>query len=282
MKPSYPLIAKSPLSLPSKMFPVKHRGTGLASSREFALEGGDSWHIPEEVPVAFVFNRRNYAVMMATPDDLTDFALGFALTERVVQSADDILSLEIISSEQGADLRFKITDEALERLDSVQRRRNMVGSASCGLCGLENADALFTRLPTVTPSAITAETAAKALSEIRKHQPLNTLTRTVHAAAWANLSGEIKLAREDVGRHNALDKLLGALALQHTDMASGFVVMSSRCSYEIVEKAARRGVGALACVSAPTAFALRKASEAGLVIYARSPDGAACFRPVSS
>lgn len=259
---------------------MKHRGSGLSSSREFSHEGGDSWHIPEEVPVAFVFNRRNYAVMMATPDDLTDFALGFALTERVVQSADDIVSLEIISSEQGADLRFKITDEALERLDSVQRRRNMVGSASCGLCGLENADALFTRLPMVTPPAITAEIAAKALSAIRDHQPLNKLTRTVHAAAWADLTGQIKLTREDVGRHNALDKLLGALALKDIDMSKGFVVMSSRCSYEIVEKAARRGVGALACVSAPTAFALRKASEAGLVIYARSPDGAACFKPV--
>ena len=161
----------------------------------------------------------------------------------------------------------------------MQRRRNMVGSASCGLCGLENADALFTRLPRVTAPKITTDIAAAALKSLSEHQPLNAVTRTVHAAAWAVLDGTIILAREDVGRHNALDKLLGAMAAQSLNSSDGFVVMSSRCSYEIVEKAARRGVGALACVSAPTAFALRKGREAGLDIYARLGSQAVLIRP---
>jgi len=256
---------------------VTFHGEDLPSSREFSVSGGDkpSWHIPEEVPVAFVYNRRNYAVMMATPDDLADFAIGFTLTENIIREPWDIISIDIYQTEKGADLRFKITNEALEKLDVTQRRRNLVGSASCGVCGLENADVLFRKLTPVsnTPMELDENIVATALHAFRDHQPLGNLTRTVHAAAWSDMSGRINLVREDVGRHNALDKLLGALALEKTHKNKGFVVMSSRCSYEIIEKAASQGVKALVSVSAPTAFALRKAEESKMAIYANSDAG---------
>ena len=257
------------------MGPVNIHGNRPELAREIKA-GGGHWFIPEEAPIAFVFNRRNYAVMMGTPDNLEDFALGFALTEEVVKSPNEIKSLNIHLSDKGAALRFKITPEALERLDITQRRRNMVGSASCGLCGLENAETLFKVLPSVAESRIElTETAmTKAMRALRQSQPLNAQTHSVHAAAWVSHKGDIKLTREDVGRHNALDKLLGAMAAKGIDSKTGFVLMSSRCSYEIVEKAARRGVQAILSVSGPTAFAMRKAKEANMSLYARSGEGA--------
>ena len=233
------------------------------------------WHIPEEVPVAFVYNLRNYAVMMATPGALIDFALGFSLTESVIAGIDDIVSLEIHQSDQGVDLRFKIAESALEKLDIVQRRRNLIGSASCGLCGLENAETLFKVLPQVAKRKVKIETESivRAIAELPSHQPINTVTRSVHAAAWVSHSGDISIVREDVGRHNALDKVLGAMAQQGTDITGGFILMSSRCSYEIVEKAAQCGVQAVVSISGPTAFALRKAREANMAIYARAEAG---------
>ncbi|WP_084168798.1 formate dehydrogenase accessory sulfurtransferase FdhD [Hellea balneolensis] len=252
------------------VFPVKVHGEHLAVSH--SVKAGDQdWFIPEEVPIALVFNRRNYAVMMGTPHDLTDFGLGFALTEEVIKTPNDVLSLDIYISEKGADLRFKIKKHALERLDITQRRRNLVGSASCGLCGLENADTLFKVLPKIaqTPIDLSKEAMAKAMTSLRQLQPLNAQTHSVHAAAWVTQQGDIELSREDVGRHNALDKLLGAMAQKNTNVTEGFVLMSSRCSYEIVEKAARRGVQAILSMSGPTAFATRKATEANMALYAR-------------
>ncbi len=256
---------------------ITFHGDDLPSSREFNISGGDKpyWHIPEEVPVAFVYNRRNYAVMMATPDDLADFAVGFTLTENIIREPWDIISLDIYQTDQGVDMRLKITNEALEKLDITQRRRNLVGSASCGVCGLENADVLFRKLDPVSekPIEFDENVIASALLALSDHQPLGNLTRTVHAAAWADLTGTIKIVREDVGRHNALDKLLGAMALEKTKPSNGFVVMSSRCSYEIIEKAAACGIKALVSVSAPTAFALRKAEEANMALFANSQSG---------
>ena len=236
---------------------------------------GGTWSIPEEVPIAFVFNRRNYAIMMGTPNDLVDFALGFALTEEVIKSAEDIKSLDIYLSKEGADLRFKVNDDVIEKLDITLRRRNLVGSASCGLCGLENTDALFRILPKVSDAAMKLDKDAVvlAIETLSNFQPLNQQTRSVHGAAWVGHDGEVKWVREDVGRHNALDKLLGALALSNTAIGDGFLLMSSRCSYEIVEKAARRGVKAIVSISGPTAFALRKAKEANITLYARANSG---------
>jgi formate dehydrogenase accessory protein FdhD len=251
------------------------------ASREAKLsspEGAQTWYVPEEIPVAFIYNRRNYAVMLASPSDLEDFAVGFSLTERVVEGADEIEAIDIHQNERGVELHIRIGAGRLERLDARQQRRNLVGRAGCGVCGLENAEVFFKTLPRIGDRALelAPEAISRALSEFPACQPLNEKTRTVHGAAWAGLDGAIRLAREDVGRHNALDKLLGALALAGADMGAGFVLMSSRCSYEIVEKAARLGVRAVAAISAPTAFAIRKAKEANITLYARR--GAAFLR----
>ena len=251
-------------------FPVTFHGTAAPASHVVKAGMGE-WYIPEEVPIAFVYNRRNYAVMMGTPDDLVDFAVGFSLTEEIIRRADEVKSLDVHLSEKGADFRFKISANALDKLDITMRRRNMVGSSSCGLCGLENADTLFKILPKVSeyPIKLNAAVMKKSMRAMRSLQPLNLKTRSVHAAAWVMPDGTIELIREDVGRHNALDKLLGAMALAETNVKEGFVLMSSRCSYEIVEKAARRGVTAILSISGPTAFALRKAQEANMSIYSR-------------
>ena len=240
-----------------------------------AKVGDENWRVPEETPVAFIYNRRNYAVMLATPADLEDFAVGFSLTERVVDRISDISAVDIHHSDRGVELQFSISAATLERLDIRQQRRNLVGRAGCGLCGLENAETFFETLPKVseTPIRVKPDALQRAVSDLNRHQPLNTETRSVHAAAWSTLSGEVVLVREDIGRHNALDKLLGALVRKDIDLANGFVLMTSRCSYEIVEKAVRLGVRVVASISAPTAFSIRKAAEANLSLYARSKDG---------
>lgn len=229
------------------------------------------WRVPEEVPAALVYNGRNYAVMLTTPADLEDFAVGFSLTERVVDDLSEIISVDIYFIDRGIELRIDIASDRIERLDTVLRRRNLAGRASCGLCGLENAETFFEVLPRVSDTLLLIDqhTLLRALRALPRFQALNEETRTVHAAAWVGSSGNIALAREDVGRHNALDKLMGALSRRGVEIESGFLLMSSRCSYEIVEKAARCGVRAIASISAPTAFALRKAREANIALYAR-------------
>jgi formate dehydrogenase accessory protein FdhD len=251
-------------------------GEAPALDREIVVGGGTArWSVPEETPVAFIYNGRNHAVMLASPSDLADLAVGFSLTERVVGDISEIEGVDIHQEERGVDLRISIRSAALERLDVRQQRRNIVGRAGCGVCGVENSDVFFEALPKVA-SALTPPPEAALLEAARGlagSQPLNARTRTVHAAAWAGFEGEITLAREDVGRHNALDKLLGAMVLSKSTFADGFVVMSSRCSYEIVEKAARLGVKAILTMSGPTAFAIRKANEANLALFARSGEG---------
>ena len=247
-------------------------GTIAATSREVTLAGGGTWSLAEEVPIAIVYNRRNHAVMLATPADLGDFAVGFSLSEGIIHDPSEIEAIEFIHQDFGIDLHITLNPERLERLDLVSRRRNLPGRAGCGLCGLENAESLTSPLEPVADACIKLEPAvlARALGDLTDWQPLNAATRSVHAAAWADLDGQIVAAREDVGRHNALDKLIGANALAGRDPADGFLMMSSRCSYELVEKAARAGMPAIASLSAPTGFALRKAAEARIALYARS------------
>lgn len=256
------------------MFRITVTGTPPAAQRSVTLSNGADWAVPEETPIAFVYDRRNYAVMLATPADLADFATGFSLTEGIIDTPADIEALDIHHLAQGTDLRLQLNERCQQRLDLRQRRRALPGNAGCGLCGIENAEEFFAPLKPVaaTPRLIDAVVVERAFAELADHQPLYAATYTVHAAAWAGPDGGILIAREDVGRHNALDKLLGALALAQADFTTGFVVMSSRCSYEIVQKAARMGVGAIACLSAPTAFAIRKAQEARIAIHVR--DGA--------
>ena len=254
------------------MVEFKWTGEAPPTDRQIAVRANkdiSQWRAPEEYPVAFIYNGRNYAVMLSTPENLDDFAIGFSLTERVVDFPADIEEVEARCDQRGAELRIRIAPEKLERLDIRQQRRNLVGRAGCGVCGLENAEVFFEALPKVSTSPVTVDNRAmvKARASLAQLQPINNATRTVHAAAWASMSGDIRMVREDVGRHNALDKLVGALVRNNDNRKNGFVLMSSRCSYEIVEKAARAGICAVASISGPTAFAIRKAQEANISLY---------------
>lgn len=264
------------------MFPVEVIGAPPPTDKMTmvsALDASrlDDWHVAEETPVAFVYNRRNHAVMLATPADMADFALGFSLTERIVNKADDILALEIRYLDNGIELFFKIEADRLTRLDVQARRRNLVGTAGCGLCGLDNADHILAPLKPVADTFAEVGRAAleRAMQGFGTRQPINQRTKSVHGAAWVSLSGEIEQVREDVGRHNALDKLIGAMALAKTNPAEGFLLMSSRCSYEIIDKAARCGIGAILSLSGPTNLALTKARQANITLYARDKTGSA-------
>nr|WP_255769359.1 formate dehydrogenase accessory sulfurtransferase FdhD [Maritalea mediterranea] len=233
-----------------------------------------------ECPLALVYHQRNYAVMLASPQDLTDFAYGFSISERVVSDASEIKSVRAVPNVLGIDLHMEIDEKRLERLDLTQRRRHLVGASGCGLCGLDNADQFLAKLPKVAAVTPAKDAMDKAMAAFSSHQQLNQQTHSVHGAAWVSLSGDIIAVREDVGRHNAVDKLLGArarAALAGEAFPQGFLMVSSRCSFEIVEKAARHNVGALLSISAPTALALDKAAEAGLQLYAGAPGGIARF-----
>ncbi|RKQ96208.1 formate dehydrogenase accessory sulfurtransferase FdhD [Maricaulis maris] len=253
--------------------PVIHEsGEAAATASDVELADGTRWAVPNEVPVAITYNRRNHAVMLATPADLADFAIGFSLSEGLVRQAGEIEAIEIIHQPLGVDLHITLNAERLERFDLIRRRRTLPGRAGCGLCGLENAESLTAPLPRVadTPADVTEAALATAFATLADWQPLNARTRSVHAAAWAGCDGSILAAREDVGRHNALDKLVGALAHTGQDMFDGFLVMSSRASYELIEKAARAGMPALASLSAPTLLAIDRAKQANIRLYAAS------------
>ncbi len=261
------------------MFPITVIGNPHDCDTKISVHSLDTdknglWYIPKETPIAFVYNRRNYAVMLATPADMTDFALGFSLSEKIVKNPEDIKALEVRHTDKGIELHFKITAKRLEAFDIRARRRNLIGTAGCGICGLENADALFSSLSPVrsTPINIEKQALERAMQHIKKLQPINVRTKSVHGAAWVNMDGHIRMAREDVGRHNALDKLIGAMAIDGLEK-SGFLLISSRCSFEIVDKAARAKIPAILSLSGPTHLALQKAHQAHITIYARDKIG---------
>ena len=255
---------------------------GQGASREVPVHTGDdqrSWQVPEEVPIAFVYNDLTFAVMLATPADLQDYAIGFSLTEGIARSIDDIEDLQVRHRDQGIELHIKLAANAFRRLELRQERRNLTGRSSCGVCGLDNMEALFEPLPPVgdIPAVLEGPAVARAVEVFADSQPMKSLNHSVHGAAWVNLVGQLQLVREDVGRHNALDKLAGAMVQAGADIAAGFCLMSSRCSYELVEKAARMGMPALVTLSAPTALAIDRAAEAKLSLATWSRDGLARF-----
>lgn len=239
-------------------------------SRPFTQIGGGEVRegeaaVAEEVPVAFVYNGRPHVVMMATPADLEDFAVGFTLDEGIVRSPTEIASVNVVRFSEGIELQMDVPGEAAERL--AARGRQFVGRTGCGLCGVETIREALRPVPrTGNSEPIAAESLWHAEAALVAHQEMNRKTGSMHAAAWATRSGEIAVLREDVGRHNALDKVLGALARAGRDPAEGFIVMTSRASYELVQKAASFGVPLLAAVSRPTGLAIRLAESAGMTL----------------
>jgi FdhD protein len=222
--------------------------------------------VPEETPIALTYDRTTYAVMMGTPADIEDFAVGFSLTERIIADADEIAELEVVAVPQGIEARMNLSSNRDAELFS--RRRRLTGPAGCGLCGIESLEAALAPLAQIESSArVSARAIFEALGSMRDRQTLNARTRAVHAAGfWSE--GRFVALREDVGRHNALDKLAGALARAKIPAASGILVMSSRLSIELVQKAAAIGCPVIVAVSAPTALALRAADEIGMTVIA--------------
>ena len=252
------------------------RSTSVASAERLLPSGASASItevIAEEVPVALVYNGISHAVMMASPVDLADFGLGFSLSEGILAARDELLDFGTAETEVGIEIRMAISLERFRLLR--ERRRTLAGRTGCGICGVESLEQAVRPVPPVTAAtAIPAEAVFAALAELPQRQAVNQLTRSVHAAAWVNRAGRIQLVREDVGRHNALDKLIGALAWRGLDPAEGFALITSRCSVEMVQKAAAIGIPVLVAISAPTALARRMAEGCGLTLVALArPDG---------
>lgn len=228
--------------------------------------------LPEEVPVAMVFDGTTQAVMMASPRDLRDFAHGFALTEGYVEGPEQIAEFELVDHGPGIEARFWLAADRSAALSA--RRRTLAGTVGCGLCGIDSLEQAIRALPTVPdgPRLTPAEVAA-APDDLRRHQPLHDQTHGVHAAGFLLPGQGLVLAREDVGRHNALDKLIGALALSGQPATDGAIVLTSRISVEMVQKCAMARCPVLIAVSAPTAHALRLAEGSGITVAAFARSG---------
>ena len=227
----------------------------------------DARCVPAEVPVAFVYDGSTYAVMMASPSDLDDFALGFSLAEGIVSNSKEIVSLDVIEQDKGIELRLWLSPDRGRNL--AERRRHMAGPTGCGLCGVESLDAAVPSCPRVSSTlTVTPDDIGKALVALPAAQVLHRETHAVHGAGfWSRAQGLLALA-EDVGRHNALDKLVGRLRREAVSINEGIVLLTSRVSVEMVQKAAVAGAPIVAAVSVPTALALETADQAGITLVA--------------
>ncbi len=227
----------------------------------------DQDRIVEETPIALIYNGISHVVMLATPQDLEDFALGFSLSEGILQDKSELYGIEIIRQEQGIELRLDVATECFVKLK--ERRRNLAGRTGCGLCGAESLEqALHLPQRHALQASIHAVPGASLQAAFHAIKPLQTLqlaTGATHACAWVTADGEVQLVREDVGRHNAMDKLIGALA-KLPPQNNGFVLTSSRASYEMVQKTAAAGYSILAAISAPTGLAVRMAEAYGVTL----------------
>jgi FdhD protein len=230
-----------------------------------AVDGSAS--LAEEVPVAVVYNGRSHVVVMASPVDLEDLAVGFSVTEGIVTDATEIRHIEVVRHSRGVELHLSIPDDAAAKLED--RRRAMSVRTGCGLCGVEAIDDLVRDTPQVESHfTIDPEALWRAAAALDANQPLNRETRALHAAAWATADGTLHVLREDVGRHNALDKVLGALLRTGVEPGTGFLVITSRASYELVQKVAVARVPMLAAVSRPTTLAVKLADALGVTLVA--------------
>jgi len=238
---------------------IARRDSGTASGNRM---------VPEETPVAFSFAGTTHAVMMASPADFEDFALGFSLTEGIIESPDEIESIEVEDHGAGIDIQIRLKDQANQKFQA--RRRRLAGPVGCGLCGIESIEEAMRSVDSVKRGAITLSAAdiVQSVKLLSKVQPLHAETGAVHAAGFYMPGRGIVQAREDVGRHNALDKLAGALARKGIDGSTGAVVVTSRVSVEMVQKTAAIGASFIIAVSAPTALAIRTADEAGMTLVA--------------
>ncbi|MEQ1879869.1 MAG: formate dehydrogenase accessory sulfurtransferase FdhD [Burkholderiales bacterium] len=227
--------------------------------------------VAEETPVALIYNGVPHVVMMVTPQDIEDLVLGFSITEGIIESAAELGGVEIVTEKLGFSAYLSVPAARMAAIET--RRRNMAARTGCGLCGAETIGQAIRSLPKVQGvKHVASQALVRAMATLPKLQTLNAATGATHAAGWAEIDGNVRLVREDVGRHNALDKLIGALLSSGQDRASGFVVVTSRASYEMVQKSAAAGIGLIAAVSAPTGFAARTAIESNvtLVGFARN------------
>ena len=221
--------------------------------------------IAAEVPVALTYNRVSHVVMMATPVDLEDFAVGFSITEGLIGGLEDLKAIRVVPRTGGIELAMTVAEEWFDRL--ATQRRNMAGRTGCGLCGAENIEqALRYPAPVAQEISVSHTALQRAVAELEAHQPMQAETGATHGAAWCSEDGGIVLLREDIGRHNALDKLIGSLFRGGFDPASGFVLVSSRASYEMVYKTATAGIELLMAVSAPTTLAVEFAERSGVTL----------------
>ncbi|MBS0578303.1 MAG: formate dehydrogenase accessory sulfurtransferase FdhD [Proteobacteria bacterium] len=258
-----PVAAASAAPPVSVQLPVERWSGGRSAPAEDA--------VAEEMPVALVYHDVPHVVMLATPADLEDYAVGFTLSEGLVEGVDEIRGVSVTHGAGVADVHVSVAWERFTAL--LQRRRNLAGRTGCGLCGAETAaDAIRETAPVPPGMSVSVAQLHEAIEALKGRQPLNARTGSVHAAAWVVPDRGIQVVREDVGRHNALDKTIGALARAGADFAAGYMLVTSRASYEMVQKCATVGIPMLAALSAPTAFAVRLAQRAGmtLVAFARS------------
>jgi len=227
--------------------------------------------VAEEVPVVLMYNSISHVVMLVTPTNLEDFALGFSMTEGIIQSPQEFLSVRVYQRANGIEVQVKIPEHRFSCLSD--KGRNLTGRTGCGLCGASTLKQAIRRpAPVHSTISVTAEQLTAALNDLHNKQSINKLTGAIHAAAWVEPERGIIDVREDVGRHNALDKLLGLLCRTGKDVNAGFIIVTSRASYEMVQKTAFLGIGLLVAISAPTGLAIRLAEQAGVTLVGFARD----------